>query len=243
MNILPENISSYGKDLDSLIILITYFSVGWFLVAFSVMMYFVFRYRRKTGQKAAYITGNSFKELKYVLAILVLVVASDFWIDIRTVSVWDRIKIQKPSEGEKIGIQAYQWAWAFKYPGPDGILGTPDDKISYGDMHVPVNKKVIFDLTAKDVLHSFWVKELRLKQDAVPGRTIQGWFEATKTGRYEIMCAEICGLNHTAMKGNLIVDSEEDYKKFIENLYNPPEATQKIDQKDDKKMVFNKEGE
>ncbi len=243
MKILPENISSYGEQFDSLATLITFFAVLWFLAAFSVMMYFVLRYRRKIGQKAAYITGNSFKELKYMLAVLVLVVLSDFYIDIRTVSVWDHIKIQRPSEGEKIGIQAYQWAWAFKYPGPDGILGTEDDKISYAEMHVPINKNILFDLTAKDVLHSFWVKELRLKQDAVPGRIIQGWFQARKPGKYEIMCAEICGLNHTAMKGTLIVDSEEDYKKFTENLYNPPQPALAPDVKNEKAVVVNKKEE
>lgn len=222
MNLMPENISTYGGDLDSLTRVITYFAVIWFLAAFGVMAWFLFKYRKGANKKAAYITGGNLKELKYILFFLILVILSDFYIDVLTVGVWDRIKIQVPTADVKVGIFAYQWNWAFNYPGPDGQFGTSDDVRTPDNVfHVPVNKNIVFDLASKDVLHSFWVKELRLKQDAVPGRIIKGWFNATKIGKYEIMCAEICGIMHSAMKGYLVVESEEDYNKFLDSLYHP----------------------
>jgi len=83
---------------------------------------------------------------------------------------------------------------------------------------VPVNKVVRIQLASKDVIHSFFVPNMRLKQDAVPGRDIPVWFEATETGQYEIPCAELCGFGHSGMKGTLYVDSPQDYQKFIDGL-------------------------
>jgi cytochrome c oxidase subunit 2 len=86
-------------------------------------------------------------------------------------------------------------------------------------MHVPVGKVVRIDLTSKDVIHSFFVPNLRLKQDAVPGRVIHVWFEATETGQYEIPCAELCGFGHSGMKGNLTVQSQGDFDKWLADQY------------------------
>jgi cytochrome c oxidase subunit 2 len=86
-------------------------------------------------------------------------------------------------------------------------------------MHVPVGKVVRIDLTSKDVIHSFFVPNLRLKQDAVPGRLIHVWFEATEVGQYEIPCAELCGFGHSGMKGNLTVQSQADFDKWLADQY------------------------
>ncbi len=218
MNLLPENISSYGAQIDSLTKTITYFAVIWFLAAFGTLLAFLILYRRKNGKKAEYITGNSWKEARILAFFVFLVVLSDLYIDVLNTGVWNHIKTFIPVSEEVVRINAFQWSWSYTYPGPDGKLNTEDDKDAF-ELHVPIGKKVVFDLTARDVVHSFWVKELRLKQDAVPGRTIKGWFEATKTGKYEILCAEICGINHSMMKGSLVVDSLEDYRKFTNELY------------------------
>jgi cytochrome c oxidase subunit 2 len=87
------------------------------------------------------------------------------------------------------------------------------------DFHVPVNKVVRIELTSKDVIHSFFVPWIRLKQDAVPGRIIHVWFDATKKGEYEIPCAELCGFGHSGMKGTLYVQSEEDFQHWLNAKY------------------------
>jgi cytochrome c oxidase subunit 2 len=92
------------------------------------------------------------------------------------------------------------------------------------DLHVPVNKVVRVHLTARDVIHSFYLPNLRLRQDAVPGRTILVWFEATKPGKYELPCSQLCGFGHSGMKGWLYVHAPEEYQKWAaENLAPKPQ--------------------
>ena len=108
-----------------------------------------------------------------------------------------------------------QFNWEFTYPGPDGKLGTPDDLKLDNELHIPVGKVVHVNLTAKDVIHSFFLPHFRLKQDAVPGREIPVWFEATKPGEYEIPCAELCGFGHSGMNGKLYAHTPEEYEKWV----------------------------
>ena len=116
-------------------------------------------------------------------------------------------------------LTAKQFNWEFRYPGPDKKFDTPDDKIIDGDLHVPVNKKVRVYMRAKDVIHSFFVPVLRLKQDIVPGREIIAWFEATKPGVYEIPCAELCGPGHSGMLGKLMIYTADDYEKRVQEQW------------------------
>ena len=116
-------------------------------------------------------------------------------------------------------MTAKQFNWEITYPGPDGKLGTKDDVTIENEFHVPLNKVVRLGLESKDVIHSFFVPNMRLKQDAVPGRTIEVWFQATEPGQYEIPCAELCGFGHSGMKGNLTVQSQEDYDKWLKDTY------------------------
>jgi len=100
------------------------------------------------------------------------------------------------------------------YPGLDGKFGTPDDYSQENLLHVPVNHVVQVTLMSKDVIHSFFLPNLRLKQDAVPGREITVWFNATKSGDYEIPCAELCGFGHSNMKGYLKVNTPEEFQAW-----------------------------
>ncbi len=116
-------------------------------------------------------------------------------------------------------MTAKQFNWQITYPGADGKFGTADDKTLLDEMHVPVNKVVHVHLRSQDVIHSFFVPQFRMKQDAVPGREIVQWFEATKPGKYELPCAELCGFGHSGMKGWIYVHTPEDYGKWAaENL-------------------------
>jgi cytochrome c oxidase subunit 2 len=108
-----------------------------------------------------------------------------------------------------------QWAWSFVHPGADHELGTDDDIKTVDELHVEVGKVYHFKLEARDVLHSFSVPVFRLKQDAVPGRIITGWFEATGTGTYDIQCAEICGIGHGVMGARIVIESSEKYAAWV----------------------------
>lgn len=223
---LPENISTYGDHIDSVMRIIYYIVGAWFVLVEAVIFYFIFRYRKKVGVQATYQTGTTFKALLWVLLPAVLILGFDLGIDIVQGPVWNEIKIHLPVNPDQIiRIQGRQFVWEFTQPGPDGHIDTPDDIQTLNQLTVPVHKIIQFELTAADVIHSFWVPNLRLKQDAVPGRTIRGWFEATKEGTYIIGCAQLCGSGHGVMRGELHVINEADYQKWSEeNKPAAPEA-------------------
>lgn len=216
---LPENVSTFGGDVDQVFRLIFYITAVWFFITEGLILYFVLRYRRKPGQKAAYITGNTWAQLVWVLVPLAVVVVLDVIIDISGGEVWAKIKRQMPETDIVVQAAGKQFNWQFTYPGRDGKFGTEDDLQLDNDLHVPVGKPVRVILTSKDVIHSFFLPNFRLKQDAMPGREIPVWFEATKTGEFEIPCAELCGFGHSGMKGTLYVHSPEDYQKWLKERW------------------------
>jgi cytochrome c oxidase subunit 2 len=215
-NLFPENVSTFGGDVDGIFWFIFYVTAVWFILTEGLILYFVIRYRRKPGRKAAYVLGDTPAQLAWLLVPLVVVVVLDLIIDLRGAQVWAKIKGQLPPAEVTVRATGKQFNWEFTYPGPDGQFGTEDDLQSENDLHVPVGKVVRVTLTSKDVIHSFFLPHLRLKQDVVPGREIHAWFEATKTGKYEIPCAELCGFGHSGMNGMLHVHSAEDYQKWLQ---------------------------
>lgn len=215
---LPENVSTFGGDVDFVIYLIFYVVGAWFLLAFGLLLFFCIVYREKEGRRAAYVPGRSMKVLSFVLIPTALVLCFDLAIDSASHKTWDKVKRDIPEGDITIGIRGKQFAWTFVYPGPDGELGTADDLESLNNLFVPVNKVVRFELTSEDVIHSFFLPNARLKQDAVPGRTIPGWFEITKKGRYQVACAELCGNSHTSMRGWMTVLDQNEFEAEIEKL-------------------------
>jgi cytochrome c oxidase subunit 2 len=220
----PENVSTFGGDVDSIFWLIFYITTVWFFITEGLIVYFAFRYRRKPGQKASYTLGDTWNQLAWVLVPLAIVVVLDVLIDIRSADVWAKVKGQRPPAQIVVLTAGKQFNWEFTYPGPDGKFGTPDDLKLDNELHVPVGKVVHVKLTAKDVIHSFFLPHLRLKQDVVPGREITAWFEVTKPGEYEIPCAELCGFGHSGMNGRLYAHTAEDYEKWRKERW--PESTQ-----------------
>ena len=127
------------------------------------------------------------------------------------------VKLDTPLTDETVRITAQQWAWTFQHAGADGVLDTPDDIVRIDEMHVEVGKTYQYELLAKDVLHSFSVPVFRLKQDAIPGRIIKGWFKPTLQGEFDIQCAEICGIGHGIMPGRLYVEYPEVHAAWLKN--------------------------
>lgn len=211
----PENVSTFGGDIDSLFYLILYITGAWFILTEGLILFFLIKYRRREGQRAAYIPGNSLKQAAWILIPGLTVVFLDLWMDFRGADVWAKIKGQVPPSDLVVQVTGKQFNWEIVYPGPDGKLGTADDLQIDNELHVPVGKIVRVVLKSKDVIHSFFLPHLRLKQDAVPGREIPAWFEATKPGKYELPCAELCGFGHSGMNGWLYVHTAQEYEKWV----------------------------
>ncbi len=214
---LIQNASSFGRDVDFLFSLITYTVGFWFLVAQGVIFYSLFRFRRRQGVRASYITGNEKRQKRWISVPHFLVILCDVVLIVGTMKVWATVKIDIPEPDKEIRIIAQQWAWIFVQPGPDGKLDTDDDIKTVDHLHVEVDKTYRFQLQSRDVLHSFSVPSFRLKQDAIPGRTITGWFRPTAVGTFDIQCAEMCGIGHGVMAARIHIESAAEHEKWMKN--------------------------
>jgi cytochrome c oxidase subunit II len=208
--------SSYAGDIDGLIILIGWIVGVWFLVAEGVFFYLIFRYRHRDGRKGEYITGEEKHQKRWITIPHALVLVCDIFIIVGAVRVWYDVKQYLPPPDATVRIIGQQWAWSFVHPGPDGTLDTADDIKTVDDLHVEVGKNYHYQLHSRDVLHDFSVPVFRLKQDAIPGRVITGWWKATKTGTYDIQCAEICGIGHGVMFGRIHIESPQEHAAWIQ---------------------------
>jgi|ERR1051326_9035883 cytochrome c oxidase subunit 2 len=222
MKIFPENISTYGQEIDNLFWLITAFAGVAFVISLFILFYPLIRNNSKKVKRAAYFTGENRKHFKWVTTAMILLAMSDFVILVVEHGTWEKMENIPSQQDVHLVVTGRQWNWIFTYPGPDGKLYTADDVTvdeQNSELHVPVNKNIIMDLKARDVLHSFFVVNTRLKQDVIPGRTNQRWFNITKEGRYDISCAEICGIMHSRMRNFLVVESQQKYEEYLKALY------------------------
>jgi cytochrome c oxidase subunit 2 len=215
MSWLPENVSTFGGEIDSLFYLIYYITGAVFILVTVLMVLFLILYRHREGRRATYSHGNTALEIIWTVIPAIILVALSFM----SVSSWGKIKSHAPPSDFQIQVTAKQFNWEILYPGPDGKFGTEDDLQMDNDMHIPVNKVVHIILKSRDVIHSFFLPQLRVKQDAVPGRDILVWFEATKPGRYELPCAELCGFGHSGMKAWLYVHPPVEYQRWVKEQW------------------------
>jgi cytochrome c oxidase subunit 2 len=214
---LPEDVSTFGGEIDSLFYLIYYITAATFILVTVLMIVFLVIYRERPGRRATYSHGNTTLEIIWTIVPAAILIVLSFM----SVSTWAKVKREAPETDFELQVAAKQFNWEIVYPGSDRKFGTDDDRKFDNDLHVPVNKVVRVHLTANDVIHSFFLPNLRLKQDAVPGRTILVWFEATKPGKYELPCAELCGFGHSGMKGWLFVHTPEEYAKWAQEHLTP----------------------
>ena len=203
--------STYAASIDGIIAFIWSIVAVWFVACELLLIYLVVRYRKREGVRAAWMPADTLKTNAWVLLPCVFVFILDMVIEVKSDAVWQEVKGSIPNHEVLVRVTGRQFAWTFTYAGPDGKLDTGDDFQTASELHVPRGKVVRLSLESVDVIHSFWVPVLRLKQDIVPGRAIPAWFEATVEGRYEIACAELCGPAHGAMRGHLIVHSKTDF--------------------------------
>ena len=234
---LPTGASAAAPWIDHQFAL-TYVLMGIvFVAAQGALGLFVWQYRdRGIASKVEYSHGNTKLEAIWTLLTAVLFIG----LNLMGSHVWASERFEPPKSGA-IPVEAtgQQFAWYFRYPGPDGKYGrtkpeladasaggeaavgldTTDpaakDDIVSGTMYLPVNKEVDLTLRSQDVIHSLFIPNMRFKQDAVPGLLIHMHFTPTETGSYEIACAELCGLGHYKMHGMLKVVSQEEFDKWI----------------------------
>lgn len=212
---LPEPISTFGGEIDSLYYLILVITGAIFLITEVALVVFLVRYRRREGRRAYYSHGNKTAEVVWTVVpfVIVLVIAymsNSVWLDAK---VPDRVGANAAS-ALPLKIVAKQFEWNVTYPGPDERIDTADDFVVRNQLHVPVDRPVRVELSSEDVIHSFFLPELRVKQDAVPGMTIPVWFEATQVGEYPLACAELCGLGHYRMRASLTVHEPADFEAW-----------------------------
>ena len=211
--ILPESASTYAPAIDRMYYVILFITGAVFLITEATLIWFLIKYRHREGRKAEYIHGNVTAEVVWTAVPFVIVVG----IALASRGVWASIKDPStfPADAMELIVTAKQFEWNVTYPGSDNQLGTGDDFTVRNRMDIPVNRPVRITLMAEDVIHSFWLREMRVKQDAVPGMEIPIWFEATETGEFPIGCAELCGTGHTRMRGTLTVHDAAGYQDWL----------------------------
>ena len=220
-------------DID-LTVIITFIVCGIVFIALNgFLIWAVYKYRHREGLKAHYEPES--KKLEWWLTIVTSVgvfamLAPGLW-------VWARI-VEVPENAKVVEVVGQQWHWSYRFPGPDGVLGQvsitdmnadnplglkADDPagrddviIADGELHLPVGQPYKFVFRSKDVLHNFTVPQFRVKMDLVPGMTPYIWATPTVTGRYDILCEELCGMGHFAMRGTVVVDEPQEFEDWLD---------------------------
>ena len=196
-------VSTFGREIDSLFVIILWITGIVFIGTQIALVWVSYKYVDGPGRVANYFHGSQRLEVVWTIIPAAILV----FIALYQMGTWANIKF--PSAMPKVQplaeITARQFQWVMRYPGPDGKLHTNDDLHLVSDLHFVKGKKELIYLRSSDVLHSFFLPEMRVKQDAVPGLTIPVWFDCDRAGTYELVCAELCGWGHYKMRGNVTV--------------------------------------
>ena len=227
-------IASNWQYIDDTIVITFWITGVVFTAVILFMAYCVFRFRHREGRRAAYEPESA--RLEWWLTVVTAVGVAAMLAP--GLFVWQRF-VTVPDGASEFEVVGQQWLWSFRLPGKDGRLGTaetanvspdnplglnPDDPygqddviIQGDDLHLPVGKPLKVLLRSVDVLHDFYVPEFRAKMDMVPGMVTYFWFTPTRTGTYEILCFELCGLGHPEMRGIVVVDEQSDYQAWLDS--------------------------
>ncbi len=216
---LHHSVSTLGREIDFLFLIILAITGLVFIGTQVVLVWGAYKFTDQLDQqgnpvrRATYSHGNHRLEVVWTLIPAAILV----FIAVYQLGTWARIKY--PSRAPRVPplaeITARQFQWVVRYPGPDGKLNSPDDLILINDLHFVKNKQALIYLKSSDVLHSFFLPYMRVKQDAVPGLTIPVWFDSDRAGSFELACAELCGWGHYKMRGKVVVhETEAEFEKW-----------------------------
>ena len=217
--ILPPGASTFAPQIDGIYYLILVITGIAFVLTEVALVVFLVKYRARPGRRAHYTHGSVKAEVIWTAVPAITVVL----IGILSGGVWNEVKGRNaaPADSYPIGVHGQQFEWMVTYPGADGALGTEDDFDVRNQLHVPVDRPIAVQLTAEDVIHSFFIPSFRVKQDAMPGMPQVVWFQATETGSFELACAELCGTGHYRMRASVTVHSADAYQQWMSEQAQP----------------------
>lgn len=225
-------IASNWHYIDDTVIITFWITGAAFVAIVGFMAYCVFRFRHTEGRRAAYEPEN--KKLEWWLTIATAIGVGAMLAP--GLLVWHQF-VTVPADATEVEVMAQQWRWSYRLPGKDGRLGTTDARkvsadnplglnptdpngqddivIDNDDLHLPVGRPVKVLLRSIDVVHDFYVPEFRAKMDMMPGSVTYFWLTPTRTGEFEVLCAELCGVAHSQMRGKVIVQNEHEYDEWL----------------------------
>ncbi len=233
---LPPLASAHGHEIDLLIYLIHGLMLVLFIGWGIFFIYTLIRFRKGNNPKANYegVTNHTSSYIEVAVAVIEALLLIGF-----SIPFWAKQVNTFPTRTDtmEIRVVAEQFAWNLHYPGPDRKFGKADPKffdkqsnplaldrqdpdgkddvVTINQMYLPIGRPVVIHLTSRDVIHSFSIPAMRVKQDVIPGMSIPMWFTPTKSGQYEIACAQLCGIGHYRMKGFVTVYSQENFDKWL----------------------------
>jgi cytochrome c oxidase subunit 2 len=229
---LPPCVTVSGEKVDFIFRIIFWLTGAVFVITQSTYIVYLIKYRRRPGVKAHYSHGNNKLEVIWTTLPTIIFLA----LAIYSNRVWDDIHREAPANSLVIDVSSYQYGWQMRYPGVSGKLSpcdvrqispqnpfgtdaadprTAQDVIS-SELVIPVGRPVHVLLHSRDVIHAFYVPEFRLYQDCVPGRTIGWvWFQAIRTGDFQLACSQLCGTGHFNMKAPIHVVTEAEFDKWL----------------------------
>lgn len=201
---LPDRAAENVHLVDELYNLVMALSFVGFFGLMGVMTFFVVRYHRSQNEKSAYIPHNALAETIWTVIPTIIFVGIAVW------GLFAYFKMEQvPDNAYKINVTGKQWLWEFTYKKDNLEFSTADV------MYIPVNTPILLEMTATDVLHSFFIPSFRVKRDTVPGMRSYVNFTATKKGDFKIYCTEFCGTSHSRMRGIVRVVSQERFDKWL----------------------------
>jgi len=201
---MPEGSSTIAGDVDALFYFILWASVFFFLLIVGISVYFIIKYRKRADRPNAtsQVAYDVKLEVVWTLVPIILVFIVFVW----GFNTFMKLQVV-PRDALEIKVTGRQWMWVFDYPNGSNSLN---------ELVVPVNQPIKLLMSSDDVIHSFYVPQFRIKQDVVPNRYTITWFEAKRTGKFDLYCAEFCGKGHSEMLGTVRVVSSDEYASFLE---------------------------
>jgi cytochrome c oxidase subunit 2 len=238
---LPPDFSTHGAGIDNLINILHIFMIALFVGWGIFFIFTLIKFRQRAGHRANYESAAS--KLPKMIEVAVVVFEA-FLLIALSFPIWNYYKKEPPAEKDALNVRvvAQQFVWNIHYPGEDGKFGkanlkfiddsnplgidpndpaSADDFFTLNQFNLPLNKPVIAQISSKDVIHSFGVPVLRVKQDAIPGVAVPIWFTATRTGQFDIICSQLCGVGHGLMKGTITVQDPSDFEKWWQEQPRP----------------------